>query len=186
MSFLITLWLPIVVTTIVLFLASFLFWAVSPHHKPDVRKWPDEDRLLAFIRESGAEPGQYVFPLIQPEEMKQDAAQRRYREGPWGQIVLWSSQPNMPMNMVKTVLLFLVVTVLVAYLGALALPAGASFGDVFQVVGTAAILAHTTGGMLNEIWFSKPLRAKITNALDGIAYGVLTGVIFGWLWPGIG
>jgi len=35
MEFLVTLWLPILVGTIVLFFLSFLFWAVLPHHFGD-------------------------------------------------------------------------------------------------------------------------------------------------------
>ena len=62
MEWLIDLWLPVVVITPVLFIASFLAWVVLPHHKPDIRRWPDEDRLLEFVRQSGAEPGEYLFP----------------------------------------------------------------------------------------------------------------------------
>ncbi len=46
MSALIGLWLPILITTVVLFFASFLAWVISPHHKPDIRRWPDEDRRI--------------------------------------------------------------------------------------------------------------------------------------------
>lgn len=63
MSMLLSLWLPILVTMIVLFFTSFLTWVVLPHHKPDLKRWPDEDKLLAFIRESEASAGDYLFPL---------------------------------------------------------------------------------------------------------------------------
>lgn len=180
---LLQLWLPILLATVVLFFASFLAWVVLPHHKPDVRRWPDEDALLEFIRNSGAEAGEYLFPLIDEKHMKEEWAQQRYAAGPWGVINVWSQQPNMALNMVKTVLFFLVVTVLVGYVGASALPAGAGFGQVFQVVGTTAILAHTAGGVCREIWFTRPARAKLMDCFDGLAFGIITGVIFALLWP---
>lgn len=183
MTFLISLWLPIVVTTAVLFIASFLAWVVLPHHKPDYKRWPDEDALMRFVSESGAAPGEYLFPLIDQKDLKEDWAMGRYDRGPWGMVNVWPAKPNMAANMIKTVLFFLVVTVLVGYVGQAALPAGAAFGEVFRVVGVTAMLAHTTGGMCREIWFTRPLRAKIMDALDGIVFGLLTGLVFALLWP---
>lgn len=183
MSFLLSLWLPILVTTVVLFLASFLAWVVLPHHKPDYRRWPDEDALLQFMRESGAAPGEYLFPLIDQKDLREDWAVRRYEEGPWGMVTVWPARPNMGANMIKTVLFFLVVTVLIAWLGQAALPPGAAFGQVFPFIGVTGILAHTAGGVCREIWFTRPLRAKIMDAIDGIAFGLLTGLVFALLWP---
>lgn len=183
MAFLLTLWLPIAVTTIVLFFASFLAWVVLPHHKPDYRRWPDEDALLRFIRQSGTGPGEYLFPLIEPADMKEDWAVRRYEEGPWGMVNVWPAKPGMGANMIKTVLFFLIVTVLVAYVGQAALPAGAAFAEVFRVVGVTAILAHTTGGICREIWFTRPLRARLMDAIDGVVFGMLTGALFALMWP---
>jgi hypothetical protein len=115
---LLQLWLPILVTTVVLFFTSFLAWVVLPHHKPDVRRWPSEDALLDFIRSSGGQPGEYLFPLIDEKDMKEDWAKKRYADGPWGMVNVWAQQPNMGLNMVKTVLFFLVVSILVGYVGA--------------------------------------------------------------------
>ena len=74
-------------------------------------------------------------------------------------------------------------TVLVAYAGQAALPAGAAFAEVFRVVGVTAILAHTTGGICREIWFTRPLRAKLMDAIDGGVFGLLTGLLFALMWP---
>lgn len=179
----VALWLPVLMTTVVLFVASFLAWVVLPHHKPDVRRWPEEERLLDFVRESGAAPGEYLFPLIEQDEMKEDRARQRYERGPWGLIRVWPRQPDMVRNMAATFGYFLLVTLLVAYVAAAALTPGAVFGEVFRIVATTAILAYCAGGVLNEIWFTRPLRAKLMNAIDGLVYGAITGVIFGLMWP---
>ena len=42
MELLSTLWLPIVLSGVALFFASFLAWMVLPHHKGDFIKLPDE------------------------------------------------------------------------------------------------------------------------------------------------
>jgi hypothetical protein len=183
MTALVHVWLPVVVSAIALFFASFLAWAVLPHHKPDFRKWPDEERLLAFLRDSRAEPGQYVFPMMGHGRPDSEAT-RRYAEGPWGLITLWPGAPGLAANMAKTVALFLVVNVVIAYVAAQALPPGAGFSEVFRFVAPVAVLTYTAGGVLNEIWFTKPLRAKLMDALDGLVYGLINGALFGWLWPG--
>ena len=36
-----TLWLPILVSTVLVFVASSLIWMVLPHHRSDTRKLPD-------------------------------------------------------------------------------------------------------------------------------------------------
>lgn len=182
MELLLALWLPVVVSTVALFFASFVAWVVLPHHKPDFRKWPDEEGLLAFVRESGAEPGQYLFPMMPNGSADPDVA-RHYAEGPWGMLTLWPSPPSMPANLVKTVAFFLVVNVLIGYVAVQALPPGAGFADVFRLVSPVAILAYAAGSVLNEIWFTKPLRAKLMDGIDGVAYGLINGLIFAWLWP---
>lgn len=182
MSMLLSLWLPILVTTIVLFFASFLAWVVLPHHKPDIKRWPDEERLLTFIRESGAAPGDYLFPYIEDKDMKEDWAQARYNEGPWGMVKIWPGKASMGGNMLKTVLYFFVVSAAVAYAGTLALTPGAPFMDVFQLIAVTAILAHTSGGVLREIWFTRPLRGKLMDFIDGLVYGLITAGLFAWLW----
>lgn len=183
MEMLFSLWLPILLCAVVLFFASFIAWTVLPHHKPDIKKWPDEDRLMSFVRESGAGPGLYMFPLIKGEDMKADWAKQRYESGPWGVVNVWPDKSNMGRNMALSVIYFLVVSFFVAYVGASSLAPGASFGHVFQVLGTTAILAYAAGSILNEIWFTKPFRAKLMNFIDGVAYGVITGLVFALLWP---
>ena len=37
------LWLPILLSSIAVWMASALFWMVSPHHKSDYVRFPDEE-----------------------------------------------------------------------------------------------------------------------------------------------
>ena len=69
---------------------------------------------------------------------------------------------------------------LIAYLSTLALEPGASFIKVFRFVGTAGIIAFCLAGVPTGIWFR---RRMLYDILDGIAYGLLTGVVFGLMWP---
>lgn len=82
-----------------------------------------------------------------------------------------------------TFFFYFVTAVFIAYLGTLALEPGAGFSKVFQVIGTAAIPAHCFAFMPNNIWFGTPRRGILLDVLDGIVYSIITGVIFGAMWP---
>lgn len=185
MEMLLSLWLPILVGAVVLFFASFLAWAILPHHKPDVKYLPDEDALFALLKVQNVEPGQYMFPRCEHADAKNPEMLARYKAGPWGLLRVWPSEVNMGKNLAATFTLFLIITAVIGYLAGVALPRGAEFIDVFAFTAIAGVLAHTAGGMLGEVWFTKPLRAKVMDFVDGVVYGLLTGLIFALLWPGL-
>ena len=184
MDELLGLWLPTVLSSVVVFIASFIAWTISPHHKPDWKRISNEDDFLEKVRSATIAPGQYIFPCCEDwSELKDPDKKARYEAGPHGILNLWPAAPNMPRNMFLTYLFFLVTGVFVGYITSLALDPGAAFVDVFQVAGTAGILAYCFAFMPNAIWFGKPLRAVVMDILDGLAYGLLTGIVFGWFWP---
>jgi hypothetical protein len=176
-----SLWLPILLSGIALFFASFLAWTKLPHHKSEWEGLPDEEGLTNALRNMNVPPGQYMFPHCNPEEMQGEDFKRRAEAGPNGTLTVWNGRPNMAVNMICTVLFFLVANFVIAYLAAIALPPNTPFMRVFQFVGTAGILTYGTANILNGIWFGRKMVADI---VDGIAYGLITGLIFAALWPG--
>lgn len=175
------LWLPILVCAVGVWFASFICWALSPHHKPDWQRFEKEDELMALCK--GAKPGQYLFPFLQPEEMKDAEKKAWYDAGPHGTLNVWSGATNMGRNMMLTFATFVVVSVFVGYLATVALEPGADWMSVFRFTGTAGVIAYCFASLPNDIWFGTPGRAVLMNFLDGLLYGIVTGVIFASLWP---
>lgn len=183
MNELATLWLPILLSSIAVFFASFLAWVVIGHHTPDWREIPEEGEVIDFIRSQGLRPGQYIFPMARTKEaMADEAKQQRMTSGPWGTLNVWSRQVNMGRNMLQSFIFYLVTSVFIAYLGTLALDAGATFSKVFQVTGTAGILAYAFGHVPNSIWFGTHCRPMLMDIIDGVCFGLVTGVIFAAFW----
>jgi hypothetical protein len=87
----------------------------------------------------------------------------------------------MGVNMACTVAFFTIANAVIAYLAGIAIPPGADFLTVFRFVGTAGILTYGTANILNGIWFGRKMVADI---IDGVAYGLITGIIFAAMWPG--
>ena len=176
-----SLWIPVLVSGVALFFASWVAWMVLPHHKSEWKGLPNEDSVMKALKTAGVSPGQYVFPYCKPEDWKSDAFKAKMQAGPNGNLTVWSGPCNMARNMLCTVLFFLVANFVIAYLAGMALPPGTDFLTVFRFVGTAGILTYGTANILNGIWFGRKMMADIA---DGIVYGLITGLIFAALWPG--
>ena len=176
-----SLWLPILLSGVALFFSSWAAWMLLPHHKSEWRGLPNEGALLDTLRNSSVPPGQYMFPYAcSTAEFQTDEFKTRVNAGPSGTLTVWKSRPNMGVNMLCTLLFFVIANFTIGYLAGIALDPGESFMKVFRFVGTAGILTYGTANILNGIWFGRKMAADI---IDGIAYGLITGLIFAAMWP---
>ena len=178
------LWLPILVATVLVFVASNLVWMVLPHHKKDTRRLPDEGAALEVLGKQGLTPGIYRFPWAEMSEMNNPAVVEKFARGPVG---LLTVRPSGPYGMAKPlaawVAYIVVITVLVALIAERMLGQRAPYISVFRRVGAVAILAYSAGNLPNAIWWGKPWRNTWFEVADGVLYGLLTAGSFGWLWP---
>ena len=156
---------------------------ILPHHKPEWRGLANEDAVLNSLRGLNIPPGQYTFPHpASPQDWKSDFFQAKMKAGPTGTLTVAHGMPNMFVNMLCTVLFFMVANFAIAYMASLAaIPRGADFMTVFRFVGTAGIITYGTANILNGIWFNRKMVADIA---DGIVYGLITGLIFALMWLG--
>ena len=96
------LWLPILVSAVIVFFASAIMHMVLGYHKSDYRKLPDEDRVTDPLRSAGVTRGPgYFFPYFSFKEMKSASVIEKMKRGPVGLLtVLPSEQPAMEKNLV--------------------------------------------------------------------------------------
>jgi hypothetical protein len=174
------LWLPILLTGVALFFASFLSWMVVQLHKQDWRKLPQEDAFLSAVRGMSIPQGSYMFPNCDtPEEMKSAEFQRKHEQGPVGIMTVFG-KVNMGRNLGLTFLYFVGVSFCLAYLGTIGLSTGAEFMPVFRFMATAALLAYLPAILQHSIWFHCRV---VGHVVESIVYALITGAIFGALWP---
>jgi hypothetical protein len=178
-----SLWLPILVSAILVFIASSLIWTVINWHRNDFRQLPDEAALLDEMERRDIPPGQYTFPWMPSSKMTPEL-QARFEKGPAGHMVVF---PRGPWKMGKQLSLWflycIIVSIFVAYLAGRTLPPGAYYLQVFRIAGTAAVLTYAGALAQNSIWFGRPWSATSKDIADGVIYGLLTAGTFGWLWP---
>jgi hypothetical protein len=184
MALLVALWLPIVLSTVIVFVASSIMHMLLPYHRTDYHPLPDEEKILAMLRSLSLKPGLYVFPHGTHKDMKSPAMVEKYKQGPVGFMsVLPSGPPAMQKFLTQWFLFCLLIAVFVAYLAGHTVPFGANYRAVFRVVGTSAFLAYGIGQVSNGIWRGQPWSVVIKETIDGLVYSLLTAGVFGWLWP---
>lgn len=177
------LWLPILLSAVGVFLASAVIWMAIQYHDSDWRQLPDEEAARAALR--GTAPGQYSVPHAADDKARQgEAWQAKYREGPAAMIVvLPHGSRAMGRQLAQWFVCTLLISLLVAYVAAVTLPAGTAYLKVFQVVSTTGVLAYAGGAASGAIWFGHTWSRTIKDIVDGLVYGLVTAGIFGWLWP---
>lgn len=178
------LWLPILLSAVIVFVASSLVHMVMTYHRSDYHKLPNEDAVGAAIRSGNAAPGQYLIPHMSMQEMRSPEGIEKFKKGPVGIVILrQSGTPGMGKGLIQWFVYSLVIGLFVAYLTGRTLGPAVGYLPVFRVAGTAAFLAYAGGQGIEYIWRSQPLSVTIKAVVDGLLYALLTAGTFGWLWP---
>ncbi|MSR46213.1 MAG: hypothetical protein EXS13_03965 [Planctomycetes bacterium] len=180
-----SLWLPIALSSVAVFVLASLMWMVVGHHKKDWIKLPNEDAVMTALRGQCPEGGQYVFPVCDdPKEMCKPEFQAKYAQGPAGYLFVRKPAPfTMTPMLVQSMLFYLVVSTLVAWLATMALRDGVARGEVFHVVGLATWLAYAAGQIWQVIWIGTSWGHTLRCMFDCLLYAAATGGIFAWRWP---
>ena len=179
-----TLWLPILLSAVIVFVASSILHMVLPYHRRDYKKLPDEDKVMAALRSSGVTRGLYMFPHCTHQDMKKLEYVEKFKQGPVGNMTLFPGGPvNMPKYLAQWFVYCLVVAVFSAYLTGRVLASGTAYLAVFRVAGTVAFMALGVGQLVNGIWRGQPWSVVIKEVVDGLVYSLLLAGTFGWLWP---
>lgn len=94
MALLLSLWLPILISTIGVFFASGLIHMFLPHHRNDFGKLPDEPAVMDALHNFDLDEGDYHFPhCAGPKEMASEEFAARMKQGPVGLLTVMKSGP---------------------------------------------------------------------------------------------
>lgn len=180
-----SLWLPILVSAVLIFLVSAIIHMVLKYHNKDYTRIPNEDAVRAAIRTGNPPPAQYVIPHCPDmKDMEKPEVKQKFTDGPVAVINLMRpGVPNMAQYLVQWFIFLLVVSLFIAYVAAHAIPTGAEYLHVFRIVGAIGFLTYGMGQIPQSIWMGKPWKITWKDMLDGLVYGLVTAGVFGWLWP---
>ena len=185
MQFLMELWLPILLSTVSVFIASCILHMLVPLHKADYKGVSDEPRLLEAVRALNLAPGEYYFPwCASMKEMSSPEFVQKRMQGPIGLITLMQpGPPGMAKNLAQWILFTLVIAIFTAYVAMHALPPGTDFKAVLRVAATVAFMAYGPAYVHGAIWKGLSWSIAFKFMFDGLIYALVMGATFAWLWP---
>ncbi|MGA8265414.1 MAG: hypothetical protein WB779_13305 [Ignavibacteriaceae bacterium] len=180
----VSLWLPILLSAVVVFIVSAIVHTVLGYHNSDFGKLPEQDKFRDAVRPLNLAPGDYMVPNCDPKERREESFKTKLKEGP---VVIMTVHPNREFTMggslVQWFIYCIVVSIFAAYIAGHALPAGANYLSVFRFAGCTAFVSYSLGVIQQSIWFKTSWSTTFKNVFDGLVYGLLTAGVFGWLWP---
>ncbi|HVP40200.1 MAG TPA: hypothetical protein VMS93_13565 [Candidatus Saccharimonadales bacterium] len=185
MTGLLSLWLPILLSSVFVFIASSAIHMLLPWHKGDYPKMPDEVKVMEALRPFQIPPGDYMVPRPSSrEEMRTPEFMERLNQGP---VMVVTVLPNgfwsMGRNMTLWFVYLVVVGIFSGYVASRALAPGAPYLRVFQFAGATAFTGYTLALWQLTIWYRRSWSITLKSTVDGLIYSLLTAGTFGWLWP---
>lgn len=180
-----SLWLPILLSAVAVFIVSAIIHMALPYHKSDFQQLPSEDAILNALAPHNIPVGEYMFPRpASMAAMKDPAYIEKHKRGPVGILtVLRSGEMGMGRQLTQWFIYSLVISLFSAYIASHALPAGARGAEIFRYVTTLGFLGYGLGLVHDSIWFGRKWSSTVKNLIDGFIYGAVSALVFMWLWP---
>jgi len=182
-----TLWLPILLSSVFVFIASCVIHMALPWwHKGDYPKLPAEDKFSEAVRPLSIPPGDYMVPGCDSmAEMRTPEFKEKMMKGPR---LIMTVIPNGPFSMGKPMTLWFLYVVVITFFAAYVSFHAVPFGEhhhkhVLRFAGVTAALGY--GGALCQwsIWYSRSWTTTVKGIVDGVLYAAVTGATLAWLWP---
>jgi len=180
-----SLWLPILASAVLVFIASTVIHMLLKYHEKDWKKVPAEDEVMAALRKFQIPPGDYYMPRPDSTaQMNTLEFKAKAELGPKAAFTIFPSGPtSMPLNLAQWFLYTIVIGVFAGYVAGVVLAPGTDYLKVFRITSTVAFAGYALALWQNTIWYSRDLGTTLRSTFDGLVYALLTGGVFGWLWP---
>jgi hypothetical protein len=181
----VSLWLPILLSAVIVFIASSVIHMALKYHQNDYRKLSSEDGVLEALRKFNIPPGDYMMPRCESmKDMGEPAFVDKMKRGPVAVMtVMQSGPPAMGKSLVQWFVYCVAVSGVAAYVAGRALGPGGEYLAAFRFAGCTAFVAYAAAQWSESIWYKRAWSTTLKYTLDGLVYGLLTGGVFGWLWP---
>jgi hypothetical protein len=178
------LWLPLLLSSVFVFIASSIIHMLSPWHKNDYPLLKNQDAVMDALRPLAIPPGDYMIPRPKDRaEMQTPEFKEKVKKGPVLIMTVMSGEFEMGKKMGSWFVYIVVVGLFAAYIASRALPVGANYLHVFRFVGATAFIGYSLALWQMSIWYNRSWATTFKSTVDGLIYACLTAGTFGWLWP---
>src|SRR5688572_30444865 len=162
------LWLPILLSAVIVFLVSSVIHMASPWHKNDYPRVPDEEAFRTAVGPLAIPPGEYMVPRPATRADMQSAEFLARRKS--GPNVILTVLPNPPWGMGKHLALWfaylVVVAIFAGYIAGRALPPASDYLEAFRFTGTTAFIGFAVALWQMPIWYGRSWSTTIKATVD--------------------
>ncbi|MBM3789466.1 MAG: hypothetical protein FJW35_03840, partial [Acidobacteria bacterium] len=95
-----SLWIPILLSAVIVFVVSSIIHMVLPYHRNDFGKVPKEDEVMEALHKFGIPPGDYMLPCA--GSLKESGSAEFVEKMTRGPVALITVIPSGPMKMGKS------------------------------------------------------------------------------------
>ncbi len=180
-----SLWLPVILSAVVVFVASSILHMALKYHKADTKPLPNEDAVREAIARGNPAPGVYFTPYCgDMKRMQEPAIKEKFEKGPVAMLsVLPKGAPMLPKHLALWFGFSVLVSFVAAYVARHTLHPGADGLLVMRITGTVAFAGYALSHVSDSIWKGQPWANTGRAIVDGAIYALLTGLTFSLLWP---
>ena len=180
-----SLWLPVIVSAVVVFVASSILHMALKYHKADYKPLSNEDAVRDALAKGNLAPGIYFTPYCPDmKQMKEPAIMEKFKKGPVALVtVLPKGAPDMPKHLALWFAFSVLVSFVAAYVARHTLQPGADGMLVMRITGTVAFAGYALSQLSDSIWKGQPWSNTLRHVVDGLIYALLTGLTFRLMWP---
>ena len=175
---------PILVSTVAVFLASSVIHMLSPWHKGDFVALSNEEGVMDALRPFAIPPGDYFFPRATSRaEMSSPTFIERMQRGP---VVLMTVLPNGGMQMARNMInwfLYIIVVTATAAIATVGFGPQAWWAVVFHQITLVSFAGYALALWQMSIWWGRAWSITLKATVDAAIYAAITGGVFVWWWP---
>lgn len=185
MTSLASLWMPILLSAVVVFAVSSAIHMLPLWHKSDYPALPNQDKVMDALRPLAIPPGDYMVPrAANAADMRTPEFAEKVKRGP---VLILTVLPNRMMAMGSSLGMWfaysVVISLFAAYVASRALAPSPTYLEVFRFVGTTAFAGYALALWQMSIWYKRDWGMTLKATFDGLLYALFTAGTFGWLWP---
>jgi hypothetical protein len=176
--------LPIFAAAIAVFIVSMIVQSVMPWHKRDFGNVPDDDAVIDAIRQLNIPPGDYCVPSPRLRDGRRNPDfVDKWAKGPSVMMTVIPPSASMGRYMGQWFAFTLLVAAIAGWVvRTIVGPAGDDHAE-FHYGAIITFLSYSLGAWPLSIWYHRKWSTAFKGAVDAIIYGLVTGIVFSWLWP---
>jgi hypothetical protein len=179
-----SLWLPILISAVIVFIVSSIIHMVLKHHASNMKALPAEDEVMDALQPFNIGAGEYFMPHVSDLKQREtDEFKAKLAKGPVAFLTVVPDAYNMGGKLFMWFVYSLLVGLFTAYVAGVALAPGAHYLAVFRITGAVAFVGYSLALIQNSIWYGRNWSSTLKYLADGSIYALVTAGTFGWMWP---